>query len=197
MYKFFKTKKPNASCMDGVDSTLFYFKEYDKDILTRKKLRIGWIGNSDITVSGLQKGFLEIKQYVTDLSANFDFVPLDRQIKLIPHHKVPEYIHSIDIIVCYSTCEGTPNQILEGSSCGRCWISTDVGIVSSVYNTLDNNPTGIIIKKNEESFKGALMKLYNNRQLIIDYGKNGRKAIEKNWDWKYRLEGFKRMFEMN
>ena len=41
-----------------VDSTLLYFKEYDKDILTRKKLRIGWIGNSDITVSGLQKGFL-------------------------------------------------------------------------------------------------------------------------------------------
>ena len=197
IYKFFKYIKPNASCMDGVDSTMFYFKDYDKDILTRDKLRVGWIGNSDITVSGLQKGYLQIKQYVTDLSCNFEFVPLDRQIQLIPHHKVPEYIHNIDIIVCYSTCEGTPNQILESSSCGRCWVSTDVGVVSSVYNTIDNNPTGIIIKKNEESFKSALMKLYNNRQLIIDYGANGRKAIEKKWDWKDRLEGFERVFEMN
>ena len=39
------------------------------------------------------------------------------------------------------------------------------------------------------------MKLYNNRELIVKYGENGRKAIEKKWDWKCRLEGFKRMFE--
>ena len=181
--------------MDGVDSKMFCFKEYSKDILTKNKLKIGWIGNSDITINGLQKGYIEIKKYVTDLNENFEFVPLDRQIKLIPHHKVPEYIHNIDIIVCYSTCEGTPNQILEGSSCGSCWVSTDVGVVSAVYNTIENNPTGIIIKKNESAFKSALMTLYNNRQLIIDYGKNGRKAIESKWDWKYRLEGFTRLFE--
>ena len=39
------------------------------------------------------------------------------------------------------------------------------------------------------------MALYNNRNLIIEYGKNGRKAIEKKWDWEYRLEGFQRIFE--
>ena len=44
-------------------------------------------------------------------------------------------------------------------------------------------------------FKEALMNLYNNRELIREYGKNGRKAIEKKWDWDYRLEGFKRIFE--
>jgi len=38
---------------------------------------------------------------------------LDRIIKQIPHNEVPNYIHNIDIIVCYSTAEGTPNQILE------------------------------------------------------------------------------------
>ena len=195
MYDTFKIIKPNASCMDGVDTIMFNYKDYDEDILTKKKLKIGWIGNSDINQSGLQKGYREIKQYVCDLSDNFEFCPLDRQIKLIPHNEVPNYIHDIDIIVCYSTCEGTPNQILEGSSCGRCWVSTDVGVVSSLYNTIENNPTGIIIKKNEKSFKDALMKLYNNRELLREYGKNGRKAIEKKWDWAYRLEGFKRVFQ--
>jgi len=197
IYNMFKTIKPNASCMDGVDTRMFDFKEYDEDILSKKKLRIGWIGNSDVKQSGIQKGFQEIKKYVEDLSDNFEFCPLDKQIKQIPHNMVPNYIHNIDIIVCYSTCEGTPNQILEGSSCGRCWVSTDVGVVSSVYNTIENNPTGIIIKKNETAFKDALMKLYNNRELIIEYGKNGRKAIEVKWDWKYRLEGFQRMFEQS
>lgn len=193
MYNTFRMIRPNASCMDGVDTSLFKFKDYSNNILTKEKLKIGWIGNSDVGQSGRQKGYKEIKQYVEDLSANFDFYPLDRQIKQIPHHEVPNYIHNIDIIVCYSTCEGTPNQILEGSSCGRCWVSTDVGIVSSVYNTIEDNPTGIIIKKNEKAFKDALMKLYNNRELIVEYGKNGRKAIEKKWDWKYRLEGYKRI----
>tara|TARA_B100000900_G_scaffold273642_1_gene233812 strand:+ start:603 stop:1652 length:1050 start_codon:yes stop_codon:yes gene_type:complete len=195
MYESFKIIKPNASCMDGVDIEIFKYKKYDEDILTKKKLKIGWIGNSDAKQSGVQKGFKEIKQYVNDLSNNFEFCPLDRQIKLIPHEEVPNYIHGIDIIVCYSTCEGTPNQILEGSSCGRCWISTDVGIVSSLYNTIENNPTGIIIKKNEKAFKDALMNLYNNRKIIREYGKNGRKAIEKKWSWENRLEGFKRIFE--
>ena len=96
--------------------------------------------------------------------------------------------------MCYSTAEGTPNQILEGSSCGRCWVSTDVGVVSPLYNTLKNNPTGIIINKDEESFKKALMTLYNNRKLLAIYGKNGRRAIDVNWDWKYRLDGFKKAF---
>ena len=194
MYDTFKIIKPCASCMDGVDTTMFNFKKYNEDILTKEKLKIGWIGNSDPKMSGIQKGFISIKQYIQDLSENFDFCPLDKQIKQIPHNEVPNYIYDIDIIVCYSTCEGTPNQILEGSSCGRCWVSTDVGIVSSVYNTIEDNPTGIIIKKNEKAFKDALMKLYNNRELIVEYGRNGRKAIEVKWDWKYRLEGFNRMF---
>ena len=187
--------KPNDYCMDGVDTKIFKFKEYKNDILTKKILKIGWIGDSNPKASGIQKGYSKIIQYIEDLSGNFDFCPLDKQIKQIPHNEVPEYIHNIDIIVCYSTCEGTPNQILESSSCGRCWVSTDVGIVSSLYNTIEDNPMGIIIKKNEMSFKDALMKLYNNRELIIEYGINGRKAIEVKWDWKDRVEGFKRMFE--
>tara|TARA_Y100000591_G_C21755583_1_gene657185 strand:- start:24 stop:1076 length:1053 start_codon:yes stop_codon:yes gene_type:complete len=195
IYDIIRQIKPNASCMDGVDTKMFNYKEYNEDILTKEKLMIGWIGNSDVNQSGIQKGYKEIKKYITDLSGNFEFCPLDRQVKLIPHNEVPNYIHGIDIIVCYSTCEGTPNQILEGSSCGRCWVSTDVGVVNSLYNTIENNPTGIIIKKNEKSFKDALMKLYNNRELLREYGKNGRKAIEKKWDWTYRLEGFKRIFE--
>lgn len=191
---FFQYKPTYYPCIDGVDTEMFYFKRYNKDILTKKKLKVGWIGNSDVTISGLQKGFKEIKQYVTDLSENFEFCPLDKQIKQIPHNEVPNYIHNIDIIVCYSTSEGTPNQILEGSSCGRCWVSTDVGIVSPLYNTLRNNPTGIIINKDEESFKKALMTLYNNRKLLAIYGNNGRKAIDVKWYWKYRLDGFKKCF---
>ena len=38
------------------------------------------------------------------------------------------------------------------------------------------------------------MTLYNNRKLLSMYGINGRRAIEVNWDWKYRLDGFEKCF---
>jgi len=30
----------------------------------------------------------------------------------------------------------------------------------------------------------------------VEYGRNGRKAINVQWDWKYRLEGFEKMFAL-
>ncbi len=44
MYDIFKIIKPNASCMDGVDTIMFNYKEYNEDILTKKKIknRMDW-----------------------------------------------------------------------------------------------------------------------------------------------------------
>ena len=64
MYNTFRIIRPSASCMDGVETSLFKFKDYSNNILTKEKLKIGWIGNSDVWQSGRQKGYKEIKQYV-------------------------------------------------------------------------------------------------------------------------------------
>ena len=120
-----------------------------------------------------------IKEVVDGLPDKFVFKPLDSMKEYIPHNQVPNYIYSVDIIVCFSTSEGTPNQILEASSCGRCWVSTDVGIVSMLQNTISNNNCGIIIGKEKEDLKEALLELYYNRELITKYGTNGRIAIQK------------------
>lgn len=161
-------------------------------IKIKKKLVIGWIGNSDLKYNGKIKRFKELKQFLESEKINdkFVFKPLDAFEKKIEHNKVPEYIKEIDIIVCFSKSEGTPNQILEASSCGKCWISTDVGIVSMLQNTLPNNPCGLIlektndIEKEKESLRKALMTFYENRELMEEYGKNGRKAIEH----KFRID---------
>ena len=171
--------KVHGTCYDGVNEKLFKFKPYNNDILTKNKLVIGWIGNSDMKINGKVKRFKEINQVVGELSDKFVFKPLDSMEQYIPHNQVPEYIYSIDIIVCFSTSEGTPNQILEASSCGRCWISTDVGIVSMLQNTVPNNNCGIIIGKEKEDLKKALLELYDDREALIKYGKNGRYAVEK------------------
>lgn len=186
---------PSYPCCDGVDSTKFncnsWGNGYNIDIVTKQKLTIGWIGNSNPAAHGINKGFEIIKNTVNNLSNKFTFKPQDIYTgSKLPHDKIPQYIKGIDIIICFSIAEGTPNQILEASSSGKCWISTNVGIVSELNNTIENNNCGIIINRSEDDLVEALLKLYNNRKLIIEYGKNGREAIEKSWDWSIKVNQF-------
>ena len=178
--------KPTGFCIDGVDEKLFKFSGYNEDLFTKEKLIVGWIGNSDIKENGRLKGFSEIKNTINDISNNFIFKPLDKMEKYIPHTEVPDYLKDIDIIVCFSVSEGTPNQILEASSSGKCWISTDVGIVSLLQNTIPDNDCGIIIERKGEKLKENLEYLNKNRELIKKYGENGRRAILKRFTWDIR-----------
>ena len=190
--KNFKNITNLGSCYDGVDENIFKFFGYKEDYKEKKKLIIGWIGNSNIKINGIIKRFIELNEVLNeeDMKERFVFKPLDSFKQKIPHNQVPNYIKNVDIIVCFSKSEGTPNQILEASSCGKCWISTDVGIVSLLQNTISNNLCGIIlekcddIEKEKQNLKKQLNYLYENRDLMVKYGLNGRKAIMK----KFRID---------
>jgi len=184
------------TCFDGVDATKFQYNDYSEDILTRNKLVIAWVGNSNPNYHGLTKKFMIIKETVEKMKDRFIFKPADRMTGYISHDKMPAYYASIDIVVCLSICEGTPNQILEGSSSGRAFISTDVGIVSPLNNTIDpiGKPCGLIIGGTSEDLTSALNKLYDNRQMMVDMGKNGRNAVEKGWDWQNKTKQFYDLF---
>lgn len=186
-----KRKIGSYPVFDGVDTNLFPNFGYTPNILTREKLVVGWIGNSNPRVHGINKGFSIIKKCIDGMSDKFMFIPLDIHTSgvMIKHENVHCYMSLVDIIVCYSMFEGTPNQILEASSCGKCWISTNVGIVSELQHTL-NKPCGIIINRNEGELKSALLRLYENRETLIEYGKNGREAIEKKWAWDKGVKQF-------
>ena len=78
---------------------------------------------------------------------------------------------------------------------GKCWISTDVGIVRELNNTINNCEAGIIINRNEKELEEALLKLYYNREFIINYGINGRKNIDFDWGWDKKVEQFYNFFD--
>ena len=42
----------------------------------------------------------------------------DSNEKMIPHHEMPDWYASIDLYICMSKIEGTPNPILECMACG-------------------------------------------------------------------------------
>jgi glycosyltransferase involved in cell wall biosynthesis len=188
------SKMPKYKCYDGVNIDLFCFQQYPTNIYIKPQLIIGWIGNSNPSGHGINKGFTQIQNVVQSMDDKFKFLPRDSFTHgILPHERIPEYLNKIDIIVCFSVAEGTPNQILEASSSGKCWISTKVGIVEDLYDA--ETPPGIIINRQETELKEALLMLYNNRKLIVKYGKNGRNLIEKQWSWKEKINQFYYVFD--
>jgi len=94
-----------------------------------------------------------------------------------------------------SAQEGTPNPILEASSCGVCWISTDVGIVPELCYD-DKYKPGIILKeRSTDALVEQLTYLNNNRHLIKKMGEDGAAVIRKKWDLKLTTTQFYTMFD--
>ena len=71
------------------------------------------------------------------------------------------------------------NSILEAMSCGLPIIATDVGGSKELING-----NGFIVPKaNIEELRQAILKYFNDKNLIIKHGKNSRKLAEKmSWD---------------
>lgn len=171
---------------DGVDINKFYYKDYNSS----KKLIVGWVGNS----FNVFKRFSVLKNLLSGLNW-VDFKIQDTK-NLISHDKMVDFYHNIDLIVCISDAEGTPNPILEASSCGRAWVSTEVGIVrllNDVYNE-DIRP-GIIIK-NYIELLDKLKFLHLNRDIMRKMGQIGRKSVEKEFSWDIRIKQFHQIFKL-
>ncbi|HDX2677011.1 TPA: glycosyltransferase, partial [Escherichia coli] len=67
---------------------------------------------------------------------NIELVLADRQLGFIPHDEMVKYYSQIDVYVCPSKIEGTPNPVLESMACGVPVISTDVGVVKDAFGEM-------------------------------------------------------------
>lgn len=125
---------------DGVDLTDFYPLNTDRLLATERPVIVGWAGNSkwgmELTSFDF-KGFHSIiKPAIEELQAEGLAIVgrfADRNIVQIPYQEMVQYYNSIDIYLCASAIEGTPNPILESFACGVPVISTDVGIVPQLF----------------------------------------------------------------
>lgn len=192
-------KSPSAVIPDGVDLNLFkmYNTSKYKDFYEKKEAVIGWAGNSkfvdenDDDLKGVQK---VIKPAIDELLAegyNIKLDIVDRNIKMIPHKDMPNYYNNIDIYVCASRTEGTPNTILEAMACGVPVISTDVGIVPEVFGTLQKT---YIIERTKEDLKNKIINLLTNRDELEKLSKENLEQIE-NWGWGKQTAKLKEFFD--
>lgn len=191
LYKIYKkldlSKMPSCIITDGVELKSFYPQNLDrfKNIKDRK-LVIGWVGNS-AWESGTEdfKGVNTIlKPAIKELiDEGYNIEPFfaDRQERMIPHDKMVDYYSKIDLYVCTSKVEGTPNPVLESMACGVPIISTDVGIVSDALG--EKQRRFILDERSKECLKEKIKLLISNLDVMQGLSSENLESI-KEWTWQ-------------
>lgn len=198
--EFPNIKRPSMVISDGVDLKLFKMCDREKyKNIKNRIIKIGWTGNSkfsdetDDDLKGLNK---IIKPAINELISegyNIELEIADRNIKMISHEEMPEYYNNIDIYICASRTEGTPNTVLEAMACGVPIVSTNVGIVPEVFGEEQKK---YIINRTKEDLKSKIIELINNKEKMIKLSEENLKQIQA-WSWENKAMQFKQFFDSN
>lgn len=195
-------KKPMAVISDGVD--LDKFKPNNLDRFKEEninKVKIGWVGNSEFTdtegysdLKGVRTIIIPAIEELIEEGYPIEMKFADRKDRLIPHDEMPEYYNSIDLYICASKNEGTPNPVLESMASGVPVISTNVGIVRDAFGKKQSEY--ILKNRTKEALKENIKKLMNNKSQFKELSEENLEKI-KDWSWKKKCDQFKEFFEKN
>lgn len=189
---------PYGVITDGVDLEKFYPMKKDKyKNINDRKIKIGWVGNSawrqdTEDFKGVNTILKPVIQELIEEGYPIEPYFADRQERMIPHNKMVDYYNDIDIIVCTSKIEGTPNPVLEGMACGDIVISTDVGIVPDVLG--EKQSRFILEERNKECLKQKIIYLVEHRNEFEELSKENLERIQ-DWTWQKITEKFKEFFD--
>lgn len=194
-------KKPKLEITDGVDLEKFRPQNLERFCnIGNRKIKIGWVGNSkfedsenDDDLKGVRKIIIpaidELKEEGYPIERKF----ADRNEEYIPHDKMPGYYNSIDLYICASKEEGTPNPVLESMACGIPVISTDVGIVPEVFG--EQQKEYILKERTKQALKEKITQLIEKPEYFEKLSKENLERIQ-DWSWKEKCEQFKEFFDM-
>ncbi|MDD2376439.1 MAG: glycosyltransferase family 4 protein [Clostridia bacterium] len=194
-------KKPIQVITDGVDLNKFKptnLKRFN-NIATRN-IVIGWVGNSKWGEH--DKKFNDVKGVNTILKPaikqlikegyKVEMYFADRNERMIPHDKMSEYYNKIDIYICTSETEGTPNPALEAMACGVPVISTNVGVIKDLFGVKQQKL--ILEERSIECLKQKILYLIKNTDEFTKLSEENLVSI-KSWSWENKCKDFRLYFD--
>ena len=173
----------------GIDIEKFY-PHPPRSTQNDEPLVVGWTGST--AVHGDNKGLFDIIQPACQSLDNVQLRIVTKEKHWLPHHEMPKFYRDIDVYICASKSEGTPNPVLEAAASARAVISTPVGIVPML---IKDGRNGWVVRRESADIQAALLKLRDDRGLCVRMGEKNRKVIEEEgWSWEYRAENYRQMF---
>ncbi|GJD86285.1 GTP 3',8-cyclase [Methylobacterium haplocladii] len=189
-------RPPAATIPDGVDPELFYPKNLARfDELPDRALRVGWVGNSHWMRERDSKGVHTIlipaiaALRMEGLAIELDLA--DRAAGFIPHAQMVDYYARLDVLVCTSEVEGTPNPVLEALACGVPIVSTDVGVVPDALGPLQQD--FILSERSVPALTAALGNLARRPELFRQLSQENLRQSAA-WTWQHQTTKFHAFF---
>lgn len=181
-------KKPYGTIINGVNLNIFKPKNLERfENRESNRLIVGWSGNSKWggegyeDIKGVRTILIPAIESLQQEGYNIELNMADSSKKLTPIHEMPDYYKNIDVYVCMSKTEGSPNPILESMACGVPIISTDVSFVKDVLGKKQQNY--ILKERSIECLKSKLKEMYNNQEVLkVLSQENIQRAPEYSYD---------------
>lgn len=187
---------PDMVITDGIDLSFFKPKETRFKNIKNRTINIGWVGNSKWNGEYDHKGLNTIiKPVIEELISdgyNLNLHLADSNDRLRNRKEMAEYYNEIDLYICCSINEGTPNPILESFACGIPVITTDVGIVRDLFGP--KQEPYIMEERSKEELKKKILLFIDNLDDVEAISLENLKQIKK-WSWKYKAQDFKKFIE--
>lgn len=190
-------KKPIMTITDGVDLDKFYPINKEKYVdIKKRKIIFGWVGNSawnqdEVDFKGFNTIIKPALQELIDEGYPIETYFADKQIRQIPFDKMNEYYNCIDVLLCASKAEGTPNPVLEAMASGTVVISTNVGIVPDALGKKQKKY--ILKERTKDDLKIRIKKLIENLDEFEQLKEENLNRI-KNWNWEIKANEFGEFF---
>lgn len=153
-------------------------------------MRVGWSGslqNHGPDHRGVHDFILPAAQTIKGI----EVVLAAREEKWRGPEEMLEFYRSVDVYICASRSEGTPNPCLEAAACGVPLVTTRVG---NMPELIQNGINGLFIERDISDIANKLTQLRDNPQLRAELSKNMLSSIRA-WDWKHQAKNYRDMFQ--
>ena len=154
-------------------------------------LRVGWAGS--LKNQGLeQRGFHLIVEAVKSVQ-RCELVTAIREEQWRSHEEMIDYYHSLDLYMCASRNDGTPNPCLEAAASGIPIITTPVG---NMPELIQPGVNGYFIERNVVDMARVLTLLRDNEVHRMQLGQSIRNSILA-WDWSLQAANYHQMYQLS
>jgi glycosyltransferase involved in cell wall biosynthesis len=116
----------------------------------------------------------------------------DRNVKWRPHESMPHYYSELDVLICASRHEGTPNPVLEAMACGVPVLSTDVGIVDEAFGP--EQAQFVLRERTTDALVKLIRQLYEDRSRLRTLSQENLKSVRA-WTWQHQAPKWRELFE--
>jgi len=151
---------------------------------------VGWAGS--LTNQGLDhRGFTDIIEPAVARVSGASLRTAIREQQWRSHQEMPAFYRELDVYVCASRSEGTPNPCLEAAACGVPLVTTRVG---NMPELVSDGVNGLFIERTVDSLAQQLLRLRDNLELGTRLRARLLETIS-DWDWQIQAKRYADMFD--